>query len=364
MTHHYFVHVVERYVDCIQGQNHQSLLRKAERVLSLPYLTVTDKERLPPSNVANDYLSFAPYYWHENNPDPFTKPKIAKFKKDGRPNPALTKLSDKPRLAQMCARVHLLTLAFKLSGDLKYVEYIDAQLRCWFVTPETRMNPHMEFAQIMPWRNHRRGLGIIDARWLILLLDAVAILLHAGALNNEVAKSLSSWIKAFSLWLLRSPAGLFEVAMRNNRGSWIDVLLTYNALALGVEDAALLIAEGGTKNRPQEQFNELMMQPFEMQRYTFVSYSLYNIYPLYYLFNFLKWKKQSEKDKTVVKNLEREVLLLDKAVSTLQTMIPPHEMNKIEAIDFDEAFSLNLYYPYCFSQLQNFPGIYPFPSDR
>ncbi|BDX08522.1 hypothetical protein MACH26_40430 [Planctobacterium marinum] len=216
----------------------------------------------------------------------------------------------------------------------------------------------------MPWRNHRRGLGIIDARWLILLIDGLAILRSESALDEDIAEALTQWFQSLSLWILSSPSGLFEVAKRNNRGSWVDALLTYSALALGIEEAALIVAEFGIKNRPQEQFDTLMLQPLEMRRYTFVSYSLYNIYPLFYLLNVLHWKYSSVKNDERVDAVNRETSLLKSAVKILQDMIPAHELNHIESIEFNENFSLNLYYPYCFAQLSNFPGIYPFPVSK
>lgn len=360
----YFATVVDQYANCMHIKSHTRLLEKADALVKLPFLTVSDKTMLPPSQVGNDYLSFAPYYWHRDNPDPFSKPKVEKYKKDGRPNPALTKLSDKPRLAQMCARIHLLTLAYQHTEERKYLDYIIGQLTCWFIASETRMNPHMEYAQIMPWRNHHRGLGIIDARWLILLIDAIAILRSKDALDKEIVVALADWIKQFSLWILTSPSGLLEVAKRNNRGSWVDALLTYTALVLGIEQAATSIAVFGIKNRPREQFDKLMLQPLEMRRYNFVSYSLYNIYPLFYLLNVLHWKYSSVKNDERVDAINRETSLLKSAVKLLQEMIPAHELNHIESIEFNENFSLNLYYPYCFAQLSNFPGIYPFPASE
>lgn len=358
LRHGYFESVYEAYKQQIKTQENDSLLTKAQKILTLEPLSVEQKTHIPSSGCANDYLSFAPYYWNDEGVCPTEKASTPNEYRDGRPNPLLASMSDKPILAQMCARVHLLAIAWLVTKNPKYLTHIYAQLEVWFINESTCMTPHMRFAQLMPWGGRRQGLGIIDARWFILLIDALVILEKENALKMDYKVSVMSWFQKFADWALSSASGLIEVAMKNNRGSWIDALLAYINLALNKEKSAQCIVKFGLCRRPIEQFNEYMQQPQELRRYTYVSYSLYNLYPLFYLYHINQWSNNA--CAMLNEPRKKKLDLLFEEFENLTQSIEKHEEGKIEFIDFTEKFSLNLYYPYSFAQLKYFPGISPF----
>lgn len=358
--HDYFSYLASEYEARNRQNNLEAIYTKANQIIELPLLTITDKPLVPNSGTKNDYLSFAPYYWHDKNENPLLKAQLPGFQLDGRPNPFLTERSDKPRLAQCCARVHLLSIAYLSSNNSHYLSYLEKQLVTWFIDERTKMRPNMNFAQIVPWRGQRFGLGIIDARWLVLLIDAVALLQQKRLLKQEIVTAIADWLLQFANWMLTSRAGLFELSMKNNRGSWTDVLLVYISLVFDKPDAAREVLGYSLTRRPKEQLDELYDQPFELKRYTYVSYSLYNFFPIYYLFNIEQWMAKYYAYDSVSAGFE--ITKFVEGIRRLSVKIAPHEKGKIENIDFTESFNLNLYYPYSYSQLKSFPCINPFPS--
>lgn len=350
-SHSYFQNIAELYSNKINQVETSSLIVEANKVLVKPYLNITNKHLdilcINPQN----YISFAPYYWQIHNEHPMIKSKVKAVYRDSRSNPFLSDRSDKPKLAQLCARIHLLALACIVSNDKGYIEYIHKQLNIWFVDKNTRMNPHMIHAQIRPWSGHRKGYGIIDSRWLILLFDAIAMLKHK--MGYEVEKEVTSWLVQFSIWILSSISGFNEILRENNRGSWVDVLLCYVGLAVNKPEMVYCIIEQSLSERPQKQINKTGFQPLELKRYNPVSYSLYNMYPLYYLNNLSLHFNNENKNHGIIK-------LLQDAEDSLYHLIKGHEKGKIEHINFCSSNALNLYYPYSYYQLSNFPCVMPF----
>lgn len=81
---------------------HKRTLAEAEKIVSLRFLDITEKSLLPTPGNKSDYLSFKQYCWLDENINPLQKVSIAPEWRDGRPNPYLANLSDKPKLAQLC----------------------------------------------------------------------------------------------------------------------------------------------------------------------------------------------------------------------------------------------------------------------
>ena len=67
----------------------KKLKQDAEKALLVAPASVTEKQKLPPSGDAHDYMSLAPYFW----PDP-AKPKgLPYLRKDGEVNPESRELA-------------------------------------------------------------------------------------------------------------------------------------------------------------------------------------------------------------------------------------------------------------------------------
>src|SRR5581483_8403361 len=91
----------------------------------------------------HDYYSEATYWW----PDP-NNPTGAFVRKDGQANPDRF-LANKTALNAMCDAVFTLGTAAYLLDDPRYAQRAARDIQTWFINPKTRMNPNLEFAQVV-----------------------------------------------------------------------------------------------------------------------------------------------------------------------------------------------------------------------
>ena len=157
------------------------------------------KEKVAASGDKHDYLSQARYYW----PDP-TKPDGKPYiRRDGESNPELNKL-DRNRLGDMASHVTTLSLAYYLSNDEKYAKKATEQIRVWFLDKKTKMNPNLNYAQMVPGLDGERGrsLGVLDAYSFVEMLDGVQLLEGSNAFTEKDSKKLKAWFSVLLNWIL------------------------------------------------------------------------------------------------------------------------------------------------------------------
>lgn len=162
----------------------------------------------------HDYYSQAPYWW----PDP-TNPTGAYVRKDGQTNPDRF-LANKGALNAMCEAVFTLGTAAFLLDDPRYAQRAVRDVDTWFVNPKTRMNPNLEFAQVVFGSEAARGEGILDGRVLIHALQGMEFLARTGAWDPKDQAAVHKWFEEYLDWLTRSKKGQYEMKSGNNHASW------------------------------------------------------------------------------------------------------------------------------------------------
>lgn len=208
----------------------QHLQKQADQALLHRPWSVTDKTLLPASGNKHDYYSFGPYWW----PNPDTKDHLPYIRKDGQINPSSkTDDTDSKRLVQFSDDVRALSLAAWYSADARYAQKAEVMLNTWFLQKETRMNPHLSYAQAIPGVVDGRGIGIIDTRVLIDVADSISLLQHAGYLSAKEVQGYKDWYSAYTTWLLTSSNGQEEGNWYNNHGAWYDAQVTAFSLFSG-----------------------------------------------------------------------------------------------------------------------------------
>jgi Alginate lyase len=249
------------------------LLADADRALTAGPFSVTEKRRIPPSRDPHDYMSLAPYWW----PDSTSPNGLPYVRRDGVRNPDTEKDYDSPRLKRMGDAVTTLALAYYFTGREPYAERAAQLLHVWFVAPATRMNPSLTYAQAIPGITDGRGIGIIETRGLIRLLDALRMLERSSSWKRDDRRETREWMGAYLDWLLTSPNGRDELAAKNNHGSWYDAQTAALALFLGRSELTRRIVEASKARRIAVQITPDGRQPLEETRTRSLDYSIFNL---------------------------------------------------------------------------------------
>ena len=255
-------------------QSYDRLLEEAALAMVDGPFSVTDKGMTPPSGSKNDYLSLSPYWW----PDENKEDGLPWIRHDGRTNPASkTNASDSVRVGHFTRSVRALALAYYFSGDEQYAERAIDYVRTWYLNPETRMNPNVDFGQGVPGVADGRRGGIIDTRsFADRMLDSFAILAQSDSWTDTDQTQLDNWFGDYLDWLQTSELGIGESNSDNNHGTWYDLQVAAIAYYLGEHELAKTMVENG-KVRLEVQLNEKGEQPHELERTRTYHYSYFNL---------------------------------------------------------------------------------------
>ncbi len=244
-----------------------------------PY-SVIDKTSLPPSGDVQDYWHPAPYWW----PNPNSADGLPYIRRDGERVPgtqlfdAQSEKYDRTRLQRLFYDTTVLALAWKATGKAHYAEHAASLVRRWFIAPESRMNPHLRYAQVICGYDGNEGQssGVIEMKDMYFLLDAIRLLCRAQALKEEERIEFSKWLRAYLDWLLSSRQGKRERQAKNNHGTCYDLQVAAIATFLG--DIKVLTATfRDSQERLLEHFAADGSQPHELERTQTAHYVCFNL---------------------------------------------------------------------------------------
>jgi len=250
------------------------LAAKAPGALRAPIATVVDKPQASPSGDAHDYVSFARYYW----PDP-TKPNgLPYVNRDGHHNLDQVARGDHERLWSFADNVAALAAAWRTRRDEAAARRAGEWLRAWFITPATRMNPELDYAQVRLGHdnNHGSSSGVLDARCFSGVIDALLVLHDSPALTPAEETSIRGWFTTYLAWLNTARTARAEHAAKNNHGSWFLVQIIPIARFTGRDDLARQLCDED-QARIASQFKPDGSQPEEIRRVDGLGYSVFNL---------------------------------------------------------------------------------------
>lgn len=219
----------------------------------------------------NDFYSEGDYWWPDS-----TNPSGPYVRRDGLTNPE-NFVSHRIAMRNMSIQVAALTAAYKITKEKKYAEQAIKHLRTWFINPETRMNPNMNFAQAIKGICAGRGVGLIDGIHLVEPARCVTILEQTNGIDSKDAKIIKNWFTEFLSWMNTREYGIDERDRKNNHGScWVMQAAEYAKLTDNNEMIEFAIKRFKTILLP----NQLAIDgslPLELERTKPYGYSLFNI---------------------------------------------------------------------------------------
>jgi len=191
-----------------------NLRADAERHLREGPWTITSDRPKDLDLDVHDYYSEASYWW----PDP-ANPTGPYVRKDGLTNPGRF-LANKTAMNAMCEAVLSLGAAAYLLDDPRYARRAALVIHTWFVNPQTRMNPNLEYSQAIRGSDSGRGAGVLDGRVFIQAIQGMEFLSNTGAWDERDQKAVHEWFAEYLNWLIHSRRGGDEKHSGNYHASW------------------------------------------------------------------------------------------------------------------------------------------------
>lgn len=200
------------------------VLKAANQYLKEMPVTITSTTSSRSEGGIHDYFSEGDYWWPDAK-----NPSGPYIQRDGMSNP--DNFNDHRRyLIRLSVQVPALTAAWKLTKDVRYAKHAAGHLRAWFIDENTRMSPHLKYAQAIHGRVSGRGIGIIDTLHLVEVARAIEVLDGSGVLASSELKAIKRWFADYLRWMTTDQNGIDEREAKNNHGTcWV---LQVAALAL------------------------------------------------------------------------------------------------------------------------------------
>ncbi|MGI6279827.1 MAG: alginate lyase family protein [Acutalibacteraceae bacterium] len=242
----------------------------AEEYMKTTPLSVTFHKSPAASGNPHDYFSEGTYWWpDEKNPNgPY-------IRRDGEVNPNVFKhhLEDMGRLSNaVCA----LSQAGLFLGKTEYYKKAVELIKVWFLDEETKMSPHLQYAQAIRGVCNGRGIGIIDTVKLIKVVNGANIIEEAGLYTTEISL-LKEWFRQYTHWLNTSENGLEEKNYFNNHANWWNTQVAAYCAFTGDE---MLLNECFEKYKTDILVNQVDSEGKfidEITRTRSYTYSIYNM---------------------------------------------------------------------------------------
>lgn len=200
----------------VSGLLHAEIITRGNTALTQDPLTITSFIAERSTGNMHDFYSEGDYWW----PNPIS-PDSAYIRRDGETNPD-NFVAHRHAMIRFSTLVGDLTSAWIITGDKKYAVQALKHIHAWFIDPETRMNPNLQYAQAIKGIATGRGIGIIDTIHLLEVVQSLILLEEANLLSEEDLTGTKKWFADYLHWLTNHPYGLDEMNAKNNHGTcWV-----------------------------------------------------------------------------------------------------------------------------------------------
>jgi hypothetical protein len=253
----------------VSETDRRRILEAAAKYVSQAPLTITAFPAKQSAGGLHDFYSQADYFW----PNP-KDPNGPYINRDGQSNP---ENFDEHRKVMVALSIQMpaLAAAWLLTGDRRYGRQACAHLRAWFVSPETRMNPNLLYAQAVQGSSTGRSYGIIDTLHLVEVARAASFLM-SGMLSPQDGAVVKNWFASYLDWLSHTERGTNERDATNNHAfCW----------ALQAAEFARLADDDAARKDVYQRYRDILLPnqmdangsfPRELARTKPYSYSIFN----------------------------------------------------------------------------------------
>jgi hypothetical protein len=256
----------------LRGMMNQ-LIALADSFLTKKPASVMDKEKLPPSGNKHDFLSLAPFWW----PDHTKKDLMPYVYRDGKLNPEVYLVPDRNNIHDLIHRTKILSVAYHFTNNISYASKATELLQVWFINNDTRMNPNLQYSEVISGKNNGTASGIITTSFFSEILELIQLIQNSSAWRVQDHKEMESWFEKYLEWLLNFEFGKREQKRLNNHGTWFDFQVSSIALYLNKTEIAIDILERNTEKAIGTKINQDGSQPYEIERSKSLDYHIYNL---------------------------------------------------------------------------------------
>ena len=187
----------------VAAQDRERVLRLAEKWVHETPATITSFPSPRSPGGMHDFFSEADYYW----PNP-AKPDGPYKEVDGKSNPDNFQ-DHRKAMIRLSIAVPALTAGYRLTKKTDYARAAAAHLLAWFVTPETRMTPNLQYSQgVRNGGPTGRSYGIIDTLHLVEVARAAGFVREF--LSADEYAAVQRWFREYTAWMKTSEPGVKE----------------------------------------------------------------------------------------------------------------------------------------------------------
>lgn len=256
-------------------ENYQKFLQLGDKAMTYKADPVTNKTQIPPSKDKHDYLTYAPYRW----PDPSKPNGLPWMARDGVVNPVSRGAdTDNNRKTAFFEAIENLTWSYYFSDDTKYAKKAIELMRIWYLDPETRVNPNLNFSQAVPGLAEGRNAGVHEWTPQISVITALQLFDTAGILPADVKSGMGQWLSSYLTWLTTNEMAISAGTTGQNHANYYNLQVVGIMMYLDKNTEAKAIVEDAKKSRIADQIMPDGTQPKEMGRTKSVSYTTGNLW--------------------------------------------------------------------------------------
>lgn len=217
----------------------------------------------------NDFYSEGDYWWPDSE-----NPEAPYIQKDGLTNPD-NFISHRLAMIRFSKIIGALASAYKITGNIEYIQKAKTHLNAWFVNEQTKMNPNLQFAQAIKGRFTGRGIGIIDTIHLMEVAQGTVVM--QDKIDSELLFQIKKWFSDYLSWIMNSANGKEEMGAKNNHGTCFVMQVASFAKFTGNKSLMEFCSNRFKEILLPNQMAENGSFPLELARTKPYGYSIFNL---------------------------------------------------------------------------------------